>query len=115
MPTHTPILPITITSAANLEANRLVGYDGNYATTAGVALGVSLIPSDVSSIADEDVTVETLGQVSIAGDDVFAPGDDIAVGTDGKAVKATGSEHVVARALTAATTGQFVKAVLLQN
>jgi hypothetical protein len=114
--THISILPITITSTASLSANRLVGYDGNYAAAAGVALGVSLIPSDISSVADEDLTVETLGQVSIHGDEAFTPGDDIAVGSDGKAVKATAGDHVVARALsTTSGADEMVKALLLQR
>jgi hypothetical protein len=104
---------VTLIAAVALAANRLVGYDGNYATSAGGvkdAQGISEHAADaagaVSCVTDYSYPLE-------AGVDI-AFGDYIKPGADGKAAVGTIADHC-ARALSACPAGQLFEAQIVKH
>lgn len=92
------ILTLAVIAAAAILPERAVGRDGNYATAAGKAFGVS---NTQGAIGDR-VPVDVMGTTIATAGGAFVDGDELEVGTAGKLVKKT-TGVVVAIALQAAT------------
>lgn len=92
------LLTLHVIAAAVLLAERVVGRDGNYATAAGTAFGVT----NTSGAIGDRVPTDVLGTTIATGGGIFANGDYLQVGTSGKLVKQT-TGIAVAQALQAST------------
>lgn len=105
------LLTLAITAAVALEAERFVGADGNYATAAGNAFGVSTTAGAVGDRVPTDV----IGTTVVTAGGVFDAGDYLDVGATGKAVVHAAGK-VVAQALQAAAAdGDRVEVLLIPN
>lgn len=106
-----PLLKLTTVAATDVAEKRFMGYDGNYAAAAGVALGVT----DYAVSATREVALVTMGTAVVEAGGVIAEGAAVEVGTDGKAV-AQSAGVVVGRALDAsAADGNYITIVLIGN
>ena len=80
---HTPVLALTIASAAAaIAANTFVGHDDDTAGAAEDALGIA----DYDAAAGGAVAVTVLGTQRVIAGGAFDKGDEIEVGAGGKAV-----------------------------
>lgn len=82
------ILNVGVPAAADLDAARFVGFDGNYPSPGGVALGVTR--SSVTT--GERVPVDVVGFVPVIAGGPLSPGDPVEAGPDGKAVIQTSGQ-----------------------
>jgi len=104
------IFTMTVLSLALIEANRAVGFDGNYAGAGTAMLGAS----DAKALAaGEELALDVLGTSTLEAGGAIVAGALVEVGANGKFVtKAAGI--AVARALSATTaTGELFEALLL--
>lgn len=94
------ILTLSVAAAGAIAAERFVTDAGAYPTAAGSALGVTCTSA---AAAGEYVPVDVVGTTVVTAGGVFAKGDAIAVGTNGKAVYGYDDGFIVGRALQAST------------
>ena len=101
---------VSMTAAADLVGQRFIGYDGDYATAAEIALGVSALSAD----SGEQVGVQLYGVVEIEAGGSIAVEGPVKVGTSGKGVAQGGSGVIVAYALDESTgDGQKIRVKLV--
>ncbi len=93
-----PLLTLAVIATAALEAERVVGRDGKYATAGGPAFGVTNTKGAIGDRVPTDVAGTSIATAGAA----FADGAYLQVGVDGKLItRATGVP--VAQALQVAT------------
>lgn len=104
------LLGLTRTASGAVAAQTFVAASGSTATAAGNALGVARTDAE-----DGDyMLVDTIGTAVVIADGAVSDGDEIEVGTAGKA--ATQSAGItVARALGDAADGEPVEVLLIAN
>jgi hypothetical protein len=99
-----------MTAAADLVGQRFIGYDGNYASAAAIALGVSALSTE----SGEQVGVQTIGVVEIEAGGAISVAGPVKVGTSGKGVAQGGSGVIVAYAIDESTgDGQKIRVKLV--
>lgn len=92
------VLTLSVVAAANLEANRAVGQNGNYASQGDHCLGMT----DSAGAIGENTAVDVLGTSYATSGAAITVDQLLQVGTDGKLIpKASGK--AVARAMSAAS------------
>lgn len=103
-----PLLTLTVTASADLEANRFVTLAGAYPAAGGTALGVS----DTAADTGDDLAVDVIGTSKITSGGAFAKGDLLDSDATGRAVvHAAGT--VLAQALAPASAeGQTVEVLI---
>lgn len=96
---------IVVTAAEKIEAPQFkaVGADGKIAEEGKNAIGIVTPDADETVEIGGDMTVQVKDIGLWLAGEAVAKGDELAVGTDGKAVKATAGKFIVAVALTEAT------------
>lgn len=77
------ILTETTTAAAAVAKNRFIGFDGNYPAGGNPALGITHFDAAIS----EPVAISTLGVYPVESGGVFAVGDALEVGVDGRVIE----------------------------
>lgn len=107
--TNSPLLTLTVTASEDLPTNRFIDYTGNVCTAASPALGAT----ELAWLSGESASVIVQGIAILATGSALFAGDDIVVGTDGKAVAQEGSDPVVGRAMHDAATNDFVRVHLI--
>lgn len=107
--TYNPLLTITKTAGEDLPANRFVGYDGNLCAANEVALGTT----ELAWSNGEKASIIVEGIVILESASTFFAGDDVCTGADGKAVAQAGSNPVVGKALSNASSGGYVQVLLI--
>jgi hypothetical protein len=107
------LLTLTVAATAALTANRFIGHDGDFASAAGSALGVSRSDAAIG----EDLPVDVLGTAVVEAGALIAAGAAVEVGTDGKAVTESAGIAVgrLAPGAAAGAAGEFVEVILIPN
>lgn len=107
---------VTIVAAAALAANRFIGYDGNYATSAGGVHDAQGISENATDAAGQAVSVITGYSGLVMAQEAIAVGDYVLPGTSGKA-KTTGADadDHCGRALSAGGDGDLIEVQFVQR
>ena len=105
------ILTETLTMAADIAKNRFIGFDGNYPTGGTAAFGIT----HFDTATGEQAAVSTLGVYPVEAGGVFAVGDGVEVGTDGKAVVQSVGIAVGRARQEATAAGQIADVYILPN
>ena len=92
------ILSLSLTLAADVDAELLVSAAGALPTAGGHALGVTYFAGTSGALT----TVTTLGVVNVTAGAAVTAGDAVMATAAGKAIKRTTGNTVVGRAITAA-------------
>lgn len=100
----------TFVAAADVVANRFLGYDDKLALSGAVAKGV--VRDDVSSGKVGDVILNNL--VYVTAEDNLSAGGQVASGATGKSRPAVATDVVLGRAFEDTNSGE-TKLVLLDN
>jgi Uncharacterized conserved protein (DUF2190) len=112
MPATNPNFVTGVTSAAALAAGRFVTVLGAYSGAGGYALGATLTSA---AAAGERVPVVVNDTAEVEAGETIAAGDALMSDAAGKAMKLTGTNVKVGRALSAATVGNYVEVLLIPN
>lgn len=88
-----------VKAAADLVANRLVGYDGNYAVTNAPALGIT--ESSISNGSYGTVCKGGTFLLEVSG--TIAAGDELTAGTDGVGTASAAGNYIHAIAIGSGT------------
>ena len=97
-----------VAAAATLVANRLIGYDGNYAANSAPAKGISESPATTG----DKITLYNAGTYLVEAGATIAVGNELTAGTDGVAVIATTGQFVHAIAVEAGAIGENIEVEL---
>lgn len=105
---------VTLVALAALAAHRFVAYDGGYPSIAGGVKDVQGV-SESSAEAGDALSVVTGYSYLVEAEAAIAFGAYVKVGTDGKAVAGTATDHC-GRALGAATqAGQLIEVQIYKH
>lgn len=105
------LLTLAVIAAAALEAERVVGRDGQYATAGGNVFGVT----NTSGLVGDRVPVDVVGTSIATAGGAFADGAYLQVGSAGKLIART-TGIAVAQAMQLATAdGDRVEVLLIPN
>ncbi len=107
----TPIFALTVTLSADVAAHRFVSPTGGAPSAGGNVLGVA----QHAAKSGADIAVSALGTEVVEAGGTFAKGDALRTDANGKAIKHSGTHKIVARALSAATSGAKVEVLLITN
>lgn len=107
--TYQPGPAITIKSTEELPAFRFVSHLGSLCSIYTKSLGVN----EVGFQKDENSAVIISGTILVESSGEIEIGEDITSAADGKAIKATTGDPVNGRALSEASSGEFVKIILV--
>lgn len=102
---YNPLLIDSVKTSADLLEHRFVGFDGNYCTEGGKALGVV----DVSTAKEQYAPVAIFGILLVESGETVTKGDAITSDAEGKAIKAASSAIVNGYALDDGVTGQEIR------
>lgn len=83
MSTQHILLTMTVLATADIAKHRYVGFDGKAAVAGKKALGIT----EIEAVKDEAASINTHGALLVQAGGVIAAGDEVEVGTDGKAIK----------------------------
>lgn len=107
---NTSLLTLSVVAAATLTANRFVTATGAVPSANGNVVGVTRSGGSTGDL----VPVDALGTAMVEASAGISAGAAVATTNDGRAVThSTGA--VVARALTAGTTGNLMEVLLIPN
>lgn len=107
--TNNPLLTLTVTASEDLPTNRFIDYTGNVCGEGLSALGAT----ELTWQSGESASVIVQGIAILETEDALFAGDDVCVGTDGKAVVQSGSLPVMGRAMQDAAANDFVRVLLI--
>lgn len=107
--TNNPLLTLTVTASDDLPTNRFVDYAGGLCAANGAALGAT----ELAWLSGESASVIVQGIAILETEDALFAGDDVCVGTDGKAAGQGGSFPVMGRAMQDAAADDFVRVLLI--
>ena len=105
------LLTLAVVAAATLEAARVVGMDGNYATAKGNAFGVTT----TSGAIGDRVPVDVLGTSIATAGGAFDAGDYLQVAANGKLIVQTDGIAVAQAQQDAGADGDQVEVLWIQN
>jgi Uncharacterized conserved protein (DUF2190) len=111
VPSH-PEYVRTVVAAAALAECRFVTVAGSYSAAGGYALGVTY---SSAGAAGDLVPVVVNDTAEVEAGEAIAAGDALMAAADGRAMKLTGTNTKVGRALTAASTGLKLEVLLIPN
>jgi hypothetical protein len=101
-----------VTSASALVAGRFVTLAGAYSASGGYAIGATLTSA---AAAGERVPVVVCETAEVEAGEAIAVGDALMSDASGKAMKLTGTNTKVGRAMTASAAGSFLEVRLIPN
>lgn len=106
---YQPVLKISLKSTQDLPAARFVGYNGGLCSSGAKAIGAT----DKKWSSDKIISLVVLGTAAVESVGSINAGDNLASDANGRAVVATGTAAVNARALESTTNGGIIKVLLV--